>query len=394
MQQKTYPTKLICTCICLFLLLAMYANANTLQQEYFVINGIIKGVDTGMIRMFSENGNDILDSTIISKGRFTMQGKMGLPERRLFIVNPGSWSFKAFVEDTNISLIVDTTGAKHYGKPENSWALIWEIKQTGSKLSDVYAAFKNETDEKYYVSIFDSLRRVLKTSESSHLEYIKSEMDSIGNIMSNKQKLWIENYVVQHPSSIAGLYIFNEFYQLNSHLSLEYVQSIVDKFSGLAKESVYYTQLIDAIGQLKQIQQNSVAPDFTLLNNNKIKFTLSSIRGYYTLIDFWASWCIPCRKAIPTWKKVYAQYYHKGLRMVSISSDANFNDWIQALNQEQMPWMQVIDEYSNENEPAKVAWLYSVSRLPFYVLVGADGKVILSSNEGDIITKKIEEIFK
>ncbi|HEX5155504.1 MAG TPA: TlpA disulfide reductase family protein [Parafilimonas sp.] len=394
MQKKTHPVKLICINVCLLLLIGVNANANTLRQEQYVINGNIKGVDTGMIRMLSEDGNDILDSAIISKGQFTMKGEIKLPERRLFIINPGSWSFKAFVEDTIISLMIDTTGAVHYGKPGDSWALIWEIEQTGSKLSDIYALFKKETSEKYYVSILDSLRRKLKTAETDQSEDIKYQMDSIVNIISTKQKLWIESYIEQHPSSIAGLYIFNEFYQLNPKQTLGYLQSIVDKFSGSAKESVYYTQLTNTISGLQQILPNSIAPDFTLFNSNKIKFTFSSTTGYYTVIDFWASWCGPCRKAIPAWKKVYARYYNKGLRMVSVSSDANFKDWMQALKQEQMPWVQVIDEYSNENQPAKVAGLYSVSRLPFYVLVGGDGKVILSSNEDEVITKKIEEILK
>jgi len=344
--------------------------------------------------MLSEDGNNILDSAAISKGEFIMQGKIGLPERRLFIISPGTWSFKAFVEDRDISLFIDTSGAQHFGKPGNTWALIWEVQETGSKLSDVYSNFRSETSLKYYAAIFDSLNQRIKKAYGDETDKIKAEMDSINRVATAKQKSWIDNYINQHPSSIAGLYIFNEFYQLNPGLDLLYLQTTINKFSGIAKSSVYYKQLTDAVNQLKGIQQDNIATDFTLLNNNKVKFTLSSTRGYYTIIDFWASWCIPCRKSIPAWKKVYATYYDNGLRMVSVSSDANYSDWIKALNHEQMPWIQLIDKYFNENEPAKVSGLYAVSRLPFYILLGEDGKIILNSNDEKIVIKKIEEIFK
>lgn len=379
----------------LVLLFAINAKGQQIKNDRYLINGTIKGIDSGIVRMLSANGNSVLDSSVIVKAKFSMQGKIDLPERRLFTISPGTWSFRAFVENTSIVLHIDTVGAEHYGKGNNKWALIWEIEEIGSALANVYTKYKNETNQEYYVSIISSLRKKLKAAGNAEAaSKVKQEMDSVSNLLLANQKVWIENYISQYPSSVEGVYLFNEYYQSSSGRSLSYLDSILNKFSGLATSSVYYKELADIAINLKNTQPNSLAPDFTLLKRDKSRFTLSSTRGNYTLIDFWASWCVPCRKAIPSWKEVYAKYKSKGLTIVSVSNDRKWDNWTKALNKEQMPWVQVIDEFSSENEPALVAELFGSKMLPFYVLLNKEGKVVLASEEKEIMRKKIEEIFQ
>jgi peroxiredoxin len=142
------------------------------------------------------------------------------------------------------------------------------------------------------------------------------------------------------------------------------------------------------------MQVSKLAPDFTLPKRDKNKFRLSTTRGSIVMLDFWASWCVPCRKGIPNWKKVYAKYHHKGFNIISVSNDRNWNDWVRALDQEKMPWTQVIDEFPSKGSLAKVGELYAVGSMPFFVLLDEKGKVILASGDENIVTKKIEEILK
>jgi thiol-disulfide isomerase/thioredoxin len=382
----------------LFVLLTITAKGQQVKSDGYLISGTLKGIDSGIIRMSSTTGDSVLDSSIIVKGKFFMQGKIGTPERMLFTISPGNWNFRAFVENSRIKFFIDTAGAEHYGKGSNKWALIWKIKETGSGLCDVYEQYKKETNLQYYSSIFSSLNGKLKAVKGDKVATtrVEHEMDSVKNLVLPRLKSWIENYISQHPSSIAGVYLFNEYYQtsMDSSLSLSYLDSILNRFSGAATSSIYYKQLADKVINLKNIQPNSLAPDFTLQKRDKSTFTLSSTRRNFTLIDFWASWCVPCRKAIPAWKEVYAQYKDKGLVIVSVSNDRDWNEWIKALNNEQMPWIQVIDEFPAEDQPAVVAELYPSITIPFYVLLDKEGKVILASGEEDIMRKKIEEVFR
>ena len=177
-------------------------------------------------------------------------------------------------------------------------------------------------------------------------------------------------------------------------MSPTYLQATLDQFTGLARASIYYKRLANTLANLKHRQINSVAPDFTLSRSNKTNFTLSTTRGSYTLIDFWASWCAPCRRAIPNWKKVYAKFYNKGFKIVSVSNDRDRNHWIKALEKEQMPWTQVIDEFPGNGDPSRVAELFGVPSLPFYVLIDKEGFVILSSGSEDAVAERLRNIFQ
>ena len=372
------------------------ASGQQIRNDGYFINGTIKGIDSGIIHMLSADGNCILDSSLIVKAKFSMQGKIGMPARMLFSITPGNWSFRAFVEDTDIVLRIDTAGAGHYGKGSNTWALIWEIDESGAALAHVYTQFKNETNQNYYVSILSALREKLKAvkDNADASSKVQQKIDSVSTLVFARQKVWIENYISQYPTTIAGVYLFNEYYHSSPDRSLFYLDSVLNRFSGLATYSVYYKELADIAMNLKNTQPNSLAPDFTLLKRNKSRFTLSSTRGKYTLIDFWASWCVPCRKAIPAWKEVYTKYKNKGLLIVGVSSDRRWEDWIKALDKEQMPWVQVLDEFPGNNKPAWVTELFGSKTLPFYVLLDREGKVILASGNKDVIRKKVEQLFE
>lgn len=134
-----------------------------------------------------------------------------------------------------------TVGAGHYGKGSNTWALIWEIDESGAALAHVYTQYKNETNQKYYVSIFSSLREKLKAvKDNADAAFkVKQEMDSVSTLVLARQKVWIESYISRYPSSKAGAYLFNQYYHLSPNRSLSYLDSIINRFSGLAKSSVY-----------------------------------------------------------------------------------------------------------------------------------------------------------
>ena len=380
--------KLLTLCF-LFVFFIFQANAQTTDTTGYVINGTIKGIDSGVVRMLSQN-RSVIDSAIIVNGKFTFRGKIGSPERRGFMIMPGNWSFLGFVENSPITMSIDTTGAMHQYSQKKDYPMIWQIKETGSALADVYTKYQDETGESYALSIFKKLSTLKKDSAVS----IKHELDSLIKLLPGKHKLWIENYVGQNPSSLGGIYIFTEY--CNSpgvDISEIYLRTVVNQFTGAAKTSPYYEALMKKLPALKNKEANSLASDFTLQKRDKSKFTLSSTRGSVIMLDFWASWCVPCRNGIPYWKKVYAKYHPKGFDIVSISDDRNSKDWTKALDQEKMPWIQVIDEFPSNGLPARVGELYAVKSMPFFVLLDKKGKVIVASGDENVVTKKLEEIF-
>ena len=106
----------------------------------------------------------------------------------------------------------------------------------------------------------------------------------------------------------------------------------------------------------------------------------------YILIDFWASWCAPCRKEIPTLKRLYAEYAEKGFEIVSISIDKKEADWSKALEDEQMPWINYMDNNG-------IAKLYKVKSVPTMYLIDQNGVLIAENLRGEALVEKMAEIF-
>jgi thiol-disulfide isomerase/thioredoxin len=375
--------------ICFLLIFFIFqANAQTTGNNGYVINGRITGIDSGVVRMLS-GIRSVIDSAIIVNGKFIFRGDIALSERRVFMIYPGSWIFRGFVENTAIKFDIDTSDAMHQYSNKKDYPIIWKIKETGSVLADVYDQYENETGatDSY------SLIKKLKTAKKDSIVHIKNELDMIRMQGAGKQKSWIENYIGQNPSSLAGIYIFNEYCNSQADISEVYLRTMINQFSGAAKASSYYEALNKKLPTLKNKVTGNLASNFTLQKRDKTKFMLSSTHGSVTMLDFWASWCVPCRNGIPHWKKVYAKYHSKGLNMISVSTDMYWNDWIHALDQEKMPWTQVVDEFPSKGLPSRVGELYAVKSLPFFVLLDKEGKVIIASGDEDAVTKKIEAIL-
>ena len=136
-------------------------------------------------------------------------------------------------------------------------------------------------------------------------------------------------------------------------------------------------------------KEGTVVPDFKVKDKTGKEVSLSALRQgkKYVLIDFWASWCNPCRKEIPNLKKLYAQYSGKGFEIVSISIDQKKADWEKALKEEGLTWPNFLDETG-------VAALYKVKFVPTMYLITADGVMIGENLRGEALAEKLKELFQ
>lgn len=136
------------------------------------------------------------------------------------------------------------------------------------------------------------------------------------------------------------------------------------------------------------LREGSPMADIVLADQNGKMVNLESLRGNVVVVDFWASWCRPCRMEIPNFKKMYEAYHDAGFEIYSISVDNDYAAWRKALTQEQMPWTNVRDDqkiYSNQ---------YNVSSIPFTILIDREGKVVAKGLRGQELSDKIAETLK
>jgi peroxiredoxin len=141
----------------------------------------------------------------------------------------------------------------------------------------------------------------------------------------------------------------------------------------------------------KGVEIGEMAPDIDLPQPNGTNLKLSSLRGKVVLIDFWASWCGPCRAEFPNVKKVYAKYKDKGFEIYGVSLDKDKSSWVNSISSLGLDWKHVSDLKYWSCAPAKV---YKVTGIPATVLIDKNGKVIAKNLRGEELEKKLEELFQ
>jgi thiol-disulfide isomerase/thioredoxin len=374
------------------------------SRDGFVIHGSIKGISSGTAKLTMEidsnRTHQTIDSVALVDGAFTLKGKVGTSTMMSIIIDSGNWSFPLFVENSDITVTGDTAGSFYYDYTKYGSTKGAQLKNytiAGSSSNSDWVSYQNDPGLKVYDTVIKGFYKDVEAGIAAHnkdAEYAaRDKADSVRNLQSALELSWIKKYIAAHPSSGVGLQLFTQYYEFNMGIPAQDMENVLHTFSDSVYSTSQYAFLMRKLAQKKALLPGQLAPDFTLLRKDSTKFTLSSTRGRYVMLDFWASWCYPCRKAIPHWKDAYAKYHDKGLDIVSITDDNNWNSWFKAMDQEKMPWTQVADEFAVKNMPARVGDLYMSQYIPMYVLLDKDGKIILFNPSETDMDKKLSSLM-
>ncbi|WP_454881181.1 TlpA family protein disulfide reductase [Sphingobacterium detergens] len=177
-----------------------------------------------------------------------------------------------------------------------------------------------------------------------------------------------------------------------SSLSLAQLEHNYSKLSAPLKETKAAKQLYEKIASKKRSSIGSTVANFVLPDTTGNDFSFNKLKGKYVLIDFWASWCGPCRISFPRLRSVYQQLKGQNFEIINISIDAKLDDWKKAVKEENNPWPQLHDK-TNLSKSA-----FFVSGIPTAYLIDPDGKIVFSSvgsdeNGGGPMEEKLESIF-
>lgn len=353
------------------LLAATSATALAQAGTGYTLTGTVKGIPDGDLQLSTHDSRTrttkILSTTKVKNGKFVVKGKLNTPELVSLYFTPGNWNASVFLENKAISIAADTTGSQHYDYTQ-------------------YGGVKGAI-----------LKKVQVDGSASHAAYQGYEASITGlksrELVLAAQLNYIRPYIAKNPGSVAGAYMLGNHYLFNSAMPLNELEQLLAQFKAPATQSLYYSNLQKEIAERKAVLPGNYADDFTLMKPDSTKFTLSSTRGKYVMIDFWASWCKPCREAIPHWKEVYAKYKDKGFEIVAVTNDSRWSDWKKAMDVEQMPWIQLADEFPVKNMPARVISKYKHGTIPLYVLLDKEGKILVKSGDKSEIDRKLAELL-
>ncbi len=202
----------------------------------------------------------------------------------------------------------------------------------------------------------------------------------------NKRVEIVKKMIDENPSSPVCIFFVDI---LNTDNYYSYHKKLSNGLKAYSSNSLI-SDFISKTQNIKKLSVGNEAPDIALQNPEGKIVKLSSLRGNYVLIDFWASWCRPCRMENPNNVKLYEKYHDKGFEIYGVSLDRDKNAWLKAIKDDNLTWIHVSDLKFWQSEGAKI---YNVKAIPHTVLLDKDGKIIANGLRGDSLAKKLKELF-
>lgn len=342
---------------------------NDKKLSGYEINGIIKNVPDSTVIYLSANNKNIDTSLVISE-KFQFIGNVEKPTN-VYLHIKNSRDYRSFwLENNKIGVI----GGKGNFK---------ESKITGSETQKdediLWSRIKPLRD------MHDSLIPLLRDRS---LE--KSQYDSIliiSNEIREKEHEISQNFIKEFPNSLVSSHILSIY---KTTWGKELTNELFLSMSKERQESDYGKSIARFIELSKNPQIGERYVDFEQENVQGKKIRLSDIKGKYILVEFWASWCGPCRWANPDLVKVYEQYKNKGFEIIGVSIDQDRDNWIKAIEKDSLTWENVTDLLGSENEAGLI---YGVHGIPDNVLIDENGIIIGRKLKADSLKNKLEELF-
>lgn len=246
----------------------------------------------------------------------------------------------------------------------------------------------------YYESTLDSLMKELQEAAKNEEDARRIELSSKYNEMRMAYKDYLTGSIDADSTSVAN---FSILQRLNADQDWPYFIKVRNGLNPRLKGNPFYDQLANNIAQAENQKKaesafgpGAIAPDIVLPSPDGKEIALSSFRGNYVLIDFWAAWCKPCRIENPNVVKMYEKYADDNFEIFGVSLDKERDKWIKAIADDNLTWPQVSD-LGFWNSAA--AQLYNVRSIPYTVLIDPEGKIIATKLRGPALEAKMESIF-
>lgn len=351
------------------------------SQERFNINGSVKNLQTETVYIeYQSIENFVVDSSNIKNGRFAFSGSINGPTyatlrfmyntQKLPAGNTKRHSVNIFLEKGYIEIKQDSNSTK----------------VDGSEAHHFFESFleKIKPLNKHYDSLYKEYQAFVGKNDSAAMKQNEKER----NELEKKVKESYREEYLSDPGSPIAVYLLNIYTYAGWDTDAIDFDTLFAKLPWAARSTSSGKILGKKLNTYLVTKMSTIAPDFIQNDTAGIPISLSSFRGKFLLIDFWASWCVPCRKENPNYVLTYNKFRNKGFDILAVSLDNDKNAWIKAINADKLNWTHVSDLNFFQNAVAKK---YGITAIPRNILLDPQGIIIAKDLRGADLDKVLSQ---
>ena len=356
-------------------------SCNQLKDNEFLIKGKIDGVADGkkvFIELPTETGSTFKDTGVVNKGIFELKGTIEGMELAFIRVEEQEFNLPIILENGEIKAIINKDS-------------IQKSSVTGTKNNDLFQKFNDDSK-----AISDKVSKFQKDNGQKMLIAQRSKDTVTINALRKQYEAYQEEmnvyskkFIKENPDAYLSVLLLENFLMRN-YLSTSEVTALYDKLADDVKKTKSGERIKTSLDAIKTVVIGKPAPDFSGPTPEGKTISLKESLGKVTIIDFWASWCGPCRAENPNVVALYKEFHPKGLNIIGVSLDKDAAKWKDAIAKDGLTWPHVSNLKFWDDPIAKQ---YNVQSIPATFILDAKGNIVAKDLRGDELRAKVKELL-